>query len=87
MTTTRTLKLVLVFVGLFILVSVLLACRYYFGTYSLFEAAEIYNTLIALDKRYKALFVKRENLRYHIGSAESRGNHSIFLSVYFVRSW
>mmetsp|Transcript_17866 Transcript_17866/g.33614 ORF Transcript_17866/g.33614 Transcript_17866/m.33614 type:complete len:117 (-) Transcript_17866:73-423(-) len=81
MTTTRTLKLVLVCVGLFILVSVFLACRYYFGTYSLFEAAEIYNTLISLDKKYKALFVKRENLRYHIGSAEARGEHQQALQM------
>lgn len=44
-----------------------------FGTYSLFEAAQICNTRIALEKKYKLMFTKRENYRYHIGAAEARG--------------
>jgi hypothetical protein len=66
-------KISLIFIGLFFLFGLFGCCRYFFGTYSLFEAAEIYNTLAALDKKYKMLFIKRENLRYHIGSAEARG--------------
>jgi hypothetical protein len=73
MVSSVTLKTIVSFLGIFVVACVFITCRYMFGTYSLYEASEIYSTLLALDKKYKAMFVKRENYRYHIGSAESRG--------------
>lgn len=73
MVTMKTLKLALVAIGVLFFAAIFIACRYMYGTYSLFEAAEIEKTLIALDKKYKAMLSKRETYRYHIGRAESGG--------------
>ena len=73
MVTAKTLKLVLGCIGIVALAAAFIACRLMFGTYSFYEAVDIYSTLLALDKKYKGMFSKRENLRYHMGSAEARG--------------